>query len=89
MPRAHLIVSAAAFLAALSGPAFADGPKPSCTEALKTVQAAKDLADLKLGEEYERSDAQVYLIRLELSVTKKRLADALARCGAACAPPAH
>ena len=67
-----------------------DRAEPAVADLVKDGSVgAKDLADLKLGEEYERSDAQVYLIRLELSVTKKRLADALARCGAACAPPAH
>ena len=73
-----------------SGAAAAESTaKPhTCAARLKDVTAAKALADVKLEEEYERSDAQAYLIRLELSVTKKKLVDALAKCGAACTPPA-
>ena len=40
---------------------------------------------MKLAEETERADAQTYLTRLELGITKQRLAAALAKCGAACA----
>jgi hypothetical protein len=49
------------------------------------MQAAKALADVKLEEEIERADAQNYLTRLELSITKKKLAETMAKCGAACA----
>ncbi len=41
--------------------------------------------EVRLASEIERSDAQVYLMRLELSVTKRQLAQALAKCGEACA----
>mgnify|MGYP003385615674 CR=1 FL=1 len=41
--------------------------------------------EVRLASEIERSDAQVYLMRLELSVTKRQLAQALAKCGDACA----
>lgn len=58
----------------------------SCPTRLKTAEDARDLVQVKLQEEMERADAQAYLIRLELSVTKQRLATALAKCGAACAP---
>ncbi len=60
----------------------------TCAAKLKASDEAKALADVKLAEEYERSDAQVYLMRLELSVTKRALAAALAKCGAACTAPA-
>jgi hypothetical protein len=83
--RFGAILIGACFLA--SGVTAAEKAKPeTCAAQLKDTQAAKALADVKLDEEYERSDAQAYLIRLELSVTKKKLADALAKCGAACAP---
>jgi hypothetical protein len=49
----------------------------------QTVKPAN--CDVRLASEIERSDAQVYLMRLELSVTKRQLAQALARCGEACA----
>ena len=55
---------------------------------LKAAQSARDLNAVKLEEETERADAQFYLTRLELQVTKQRLAAALAKCGAACAAPA-
>ena len=46
---------------------------------------AKPVAcEVRLAREIERSDAQVYLMRLELSVTKRQLAQALAKCGEAC-----
>ena len=72
-----------ALIAALASPPAAPA---SCTVRLKAVEEARDLAQVKLQEETERADAQAYLIRLELGVTKQRLAAALARCGAACAP---
>ena len=51
-----------------------------------TAQVAKPAScEVRLASEIERSDAQVYLMRLELSVTKRQLAQALAKCGAACA----
>ncbi len=51
-----------------------------------TAQSAKPVAcEVRLASEIERSDAQVYLMRLELSVTKRQLARALAKCGEACA----
>ena len=69
---------------ALAGTAVAK--EPSLAEKLKASEAARVLAETKLASEIERSDAQVYLMRLELSVTKRQLAAALAKCGAACAP---
>lgn len=57
---------------------------PSMAEKLKAAEAARALAEVKLASEIERSDAQVYLMRLELSVTKRQLAAALAKCGEAC-----
>lgn len=51
-----------------------------------TAQAVKPATcEVKLASEIERSDAQVYLMRLELSLTKRQLAQALAKCGEACA----
>ena len=79
---ASLVAAGGAFAASEEKPA-------SCAAQLKDMKAAKALADVKLEEENERSDAQAYLIRLELSVTKKKLADALAKCGKACVPDAH
>jgi hypothetical protein len=70
--------------AALAGSAAAT--EPTLAEKLKASEAARQLAETKLASEIERSDAQVYLMRLELSVTKRQLAAALAKCGAACAP---
>ena len=66
----------------LAGAAVAKAP--TLAEKLKTSEAARVLAETKLASEIERSDAQVYLMRLELSVTKRQLAAALAKCGAAC-----
>ena len=43
-------------------------------------------AETRLASEIERSDAQAYLLRLELGTVKRQLAAALAKCGAACAP---
>jgi hypothetical protein len=72
---------------AFAAPTFAAAPAPqSCAAQLKVSQDAVALADVKMQEEIERSDAQTYLTRLELSVTKQKLAAALAKCGAACAP---
>jgi hypothetical protein len=68
--------------AALAGGAAAK--EPTLAEKLKASEAARVLAETKLASEIERSDAQVYLMRLELSVTKRQLAAALAKCGAAC-----
>ena len=56
----------------LAGGATAQGPKPAACE-------------VRLASEIERSDAQVYLMRLELSVTKRQLTQALAKCGEGCA----
>ena len=85
-------LAAALALACLAGSVHAaDAPKAAakdgpCTTQVKEALAAKALADVKLADEYERSDAQVYLIRLELSITKRELAAALAKCGATCDP---
>jgi hypothetical protein len=70
--------------AALAGGAVAK--EPTLAEKLKASEAARVLAETKLASEIERSDAQVYLMRLELSITKRQLAAALAKCGAACTP---
>ena len=89
MPLRPLVLSIV-LTAALAGPAFA-APKAApqtCAVQLKAAQSARDLTAVKLEEETERADAQFYLTRLELQVTKQRLAAALAKCGAACAPPA-
>lgn len=72
---------------ALATPAAAQGAKAPA-EQLKDEKAARALAEVKLASEIERSDAQVYLMRLELSVVKRQLADALAKCGAPCQPAA-
>lgn len=51
-----------------------------------TAQTARPAScEVRLASEIERSDAQVYLMRLELSVTKRQLAQALAKCGETCA----
>lgn len=86
-----MLLPALALAAALALPA---APPPAragaatCPARLKTAEDGRDLADVKLAEETERADAQAYLIRLELRVTKQQLAAALAKCGAACAPSA-
>ena len=80
----RMIVTALA-CAALAGSAAAK--EPTLAEKLKASEAARQLAETKLASEIERSDAQVYLMRLELSVTKRQLAAALAKCGAACEAP--
>jgi hypothetical protein len=77
------ILTALACLA-LAGPAVA--AEPTMAQKLKASEAARVVAETKLASEIERSDAQVYLMRLELSVTKRQLAAALAKCGAPCAP---
>lgn len=77
-----------ALLAALAAPPAPAAKADPCSTRLKTAEDARDLAQVKLDEETERADAQAYLIRLELRVTQQKLATALAKCGAACAPPA-
>ena len=67
----RLILALAAGLG-LAGAATAQAPRPAACE-------------VRLASEIERSDAQVYLMRLELSVTKRQLTQALAKCGEACA----
>jgi len=71
MKRVRLTLAVTATLT-LSGAAVAQTKKPATCEVM-------------LASEIERSDAQVYLMRLELSVTKRQLAQALAKCGEACA----
>jgi hypothetical protein len=71
-------------IAALALAGAAHAKEPSTAERLKAAEAARALAEVKLASEIERSDAQVYLMRLELSVTKRQLAAALAKCGEAC-----
>ena len=78
----RLILIAAVAAISLAGAAQA---APSTAEKLKAAEAARALAEVKLASEIERSDAQVYLMRLELSLTKRQLAAALAKCGEACA----
>ncbi|MET0274224.1 MAG: hypothetical protein ABW360_14650 [Phenylobacterium sp.] len=76
-------------LIALAGLAMATSAvaaEPTLAQKLKTSEAARVLAETRLASEIERSDAQVYLMRLELSVTKRQLAAALAKCGQPCAP---
>ena len=77
------IVLTALACAALAGTAAAKAP--TLAETLKVSEAARALAETKLASEIERSDAQVYLMRLELSLTKRQLAATLAKCGVACA----
>lgn len=77
----------AAALAAAPAPAPAARTEP-CSARLKAAEEARDLYRVKLEEETERADAQNYLTHLELKVTQQRLATALAKCGAACAPAA-
>ena len=74
---------AALACAALAGTAVAKAP--TLAEQLRASEAARVLAETRLASEIERSDAQVYLMRLELSVTKRQLAAAMAKCGDACA----
>lgn len=71
-------------IAALTLAGAAQAKEPSMADRLKAAEAARALAEVKLASEIERSDAQVYLMRLELSVTKRQLAAALAKCGEAC-----
>lgn len=84
--------TAFALLAALAlatpAVAAAKAPPQTCKAQLSSTQDALALSEVKLQEEMERADAQTYLTRLELSVTKQKLAAALAKCGAACAPSA-
>jgi ATP/maltotriose-dependent transcriptional regulator MalT len=75
----RLVLTLAASLA-LAGSAVAQGKPETCAAKLT-------LAEVKLASEIERSDAQAYLIRLELAQTKRQLAAALAKCGGACAKP--
>ena len=70
-PYMRLIVVFAVSMG-LTGATMAQATKPASCE-------------VRLASEIERSDAQVYLMRLELSVTKRQLAQALAKCGEACA----
>lgn len=79
----HRIGLAALACAAMAGTAGAKAP--TLAEKLRTSEAARVLAETKLASEIERSDAQVYLMRLELSVTKRQLAAAMAKCGVTCA----
>ena len=83
-----MIRAATVTLALLAaGPAFAKPTEgSSCTVKLAASEKARALAGVMLQEENERADAQVYLTRLELSVTKQKLAAALSKCGVACGP---
>lgn len=78
MFRTTLLIAAFAIAGA------AQAKEPTMAERLKAAEAARALAEVKLASEIERSDAQVYLMRLELAVTKRQLAAALAKCGDAC-----
>lgn len=71
-------------IAALALTGAAHAKEPSTGERLKAAEAARALAEVRLASEIERSDAQVYLMRLELSVVKRQLAAALAKCGEPC-----
>lgn len=71
-------------------PAAAKLERPASSAArLAASEKQRMLAEVKLAEEIERADAQNYLTRLELGVTKQRLAAALAKCGAPCVSPAN
>ncbi len=85
--RAPLLLTLLALAAAPAAAAARPAPA-SCPAKLQVALEDKAVAEVKLEDEYERSDAQAYLIRLELAITKQRLAAALAKCGAACAPAA-
>lgn len=78
----RMVLTALACFAVAGG---AVAREPTSAEKLKASEAARVLAETKLASEIERSDAQVYLMRLELSVTKRQLAAAMAACGVACA----
>ena len=78
----RMVLTALACFAVASG---AVAREPTLAEKLKASEAARLLAETKLASEIERSDAQVYLMRLELSVTKRQLSAAMAACGVACA----
>lgn len=77
MTRTIRLMIALAIGAGIAGAAFAQGKPETC-------EAKLALAEVKLANEIERSDAQAYLIRLELMTTKRQLAAALAKCGEAC-----
>lgn len=78
----RMVLTALACFAVAGG---AVAREPALAEKLKASEAARVMAETKLASEIERSDAQVYLMRLELSVTKRQLASAMAACGVACA----
>ena len=67
----------------------ADAPRKNEVAELK-VQIIKlteenAVLKLKLQDEIERSDIQMFLIRAEIAAAKREAAEAKAKCGAACA----
>ena len=52
---------------------------------IETLQEAKKIAELKLQEEMQRADAQLFLVRQELAGLRRQLAATRERCGQACA----
>lgn len=51
---------------------------------VKTLEAENATAKLKLADEMERADIQMFLTRQEIGAAKRDAAAARAKCGAAC-----
>jgi outer membrane murein-binding lipoprotein Lpp len=51
---------------------------------VKTLEAENNLAKLKLADEMERADIQMFLTRQEIGAAKREAAAVRAKCGAAC-----
>jgi outer membrane murein-binding lipoprotein Lpp len=51
---------------------------------VKTLEAENNLARLKLADEMERADIQMFLTRQEIGAARRDAAAARAKCGAAC-----
>lgn len=77
----HLILIAAAL--AVTGCA-STSEVATLQARVKTLEAENNLARLKLADEMERADIQMFLTRQEIGAARRDAAAARAKCGAAC-----
>jgi hypothetical protein len=82
-------VSWIAMLLAATLATAADAPRSNEVAQLKaqikTLQDENTQLKLKLQEEIERADIQIYLTRGEIAAMKREAAELKTKCGAACA----
>jgi outer membrane murein-binding lipoprotein Lpp len=82
MKRLILVVA----VLALSG--CASAPDVAALQArVKTLEAENTVAQLRLADEMERADIQMFLTRQEIGAARREAAAVRAKCGAPCAKP--